>query len=50
MKKETTMNLIKSYNDAFKLGMIFQWDQNIVPVNKVWLLNQVLLNQEKLTL
>ena len=34
------MNLIKSYIDAFKLGIIFQWDKKIVPVNQVWLLNQ----------
>ena len=47
---KTNMNLIKSYIDAFKLGIIFPWDQKISPVNQVWLLNQVLLNQEKLTL
>ena len=46
---KTNMNLIKSYIDAFNLGMIFPWDQKIPPVNQVWLLNQVLLNQEKLT-
>ena len=36
--------------DASKLGIILQWDQKIVPVNQVWLLDQMLLNQEKLTL
>ena len=36
--------------NAFTLGMIFQWDKKIAPVNQVWLLNQMLLNQEKLTL
>ena len=46
-KKKITMNLIKSYIDPLKFGIIFQWDQKIVPVNQVWLLNQVLLNQKK---
>ena len=36
--------------DVIKLGVIFPWDQKLAPVNQVWLLNQVLLNQEKLTL
>ena len=47
---KTNMNLIKSYIDAFNWGMIFPWDQKIPPVNQVWLLNKVLLNQEKLRL
>ena len=41
---------LKLYVDVFKLGVNFPWDQKIAPVNQVWLLNQVLLNQEKLTL
>ena len=41
---------MKSYIDAFELGIIIQWDQKRAPVNQIWLWNQVLLNQEKLTL
>ena len=47
IKKNYSMNLIYSCIDAFKLGRIFQWDQKIVPVKQAWVLNQVLLNQEK---
>ena len=49
-KKKITVNLIKSCNNAFKLGKIFLLDQKIAPVNEVQLLNQVLLNQKKLML
>ena len=50
MKEKIIMTLIKSCINAFKLGIVFKWDKKIVPVNQVWLLNQVLLNQKKLTL
>ena len=44
------MSSIKSYMDAFKLGIIFPWDKIIAAVNQVWLLNQVLLNQKKINI
>ena len=47
---KTNINLIESYINAFKSGIIFVWEQKIAPVNLVWLLNQLLLNQKKLTL
>ena len=49
-KKETTINFIKLCTDLFKLDVNFPQDLKIVPVNQVWLLNQVLLNQKKLAL
>ena len=47
---ESAINLIKVYINVFISGINFPWDQKIAPVNQVWLLNQVLLYQEKLTL
>ena len=40
---------INSSNYVFKSNVNFPWNRKIVPVNQVWLLNQVLLNQEKST-
>ena len=49
-KRKNIIDSIKLYTHVFKLGVNFPWDLKIAPVNQVWLSNQVLLNQEKLTL
>ena len=51
-KKNTNINLIRSYLDVIIVEVIFPWDQwqSIAPVNQVWQLNLVLSNQKKFTL
>ena len=46
-QKKITLNLIKLCIEVIILGVDLPWDQKIAPVNQVWLLNQVLLYQEK---
>ena len=49
IEKKTIIIFIKLYT-AFKLDLNVPWDLKIAPLHQVWLLNQVLLNQEKLIL